>query len=44
MFKDKNLCGVSGIKISDLIQWLFDMKEAFAERMSLLENTILNKG
>ena len=43
MFKDENLCGVSGIKNSDLIQRLFDMMEAFAERMSLLENTILKK-
>ena len=37
--KDENLLEVSGIKNSDLVKSLFDMMEAFADRMALLENS-----
>ena len=37
--KDENLLEVSGIKKSVLIKRLFDMMEAFADRMALLENS-----
>jgi hypothetical protein len=40
IFKDENLLEVSGVQNSDLVKRLFDMIEAFANRMALLENKI----
>ena len=38
MSNEENHTDVSGIKTSDLIKRLFNMMEAFADRMATLEN------
>jgi hypothetical protein len=38
MSKEENETDVSGIKTSDLLKRLFNMMEAFADRMTTLEN------